>query len=126
MKSITIDVEVFAAIWSARRAEENDENEILARLLGVTPSAQSNLERPKANATVSATRLTFKKKVIDELDDEEVYECIFPEGVFQMTKMEFKEVFKNVVESASYNEGGSYNYATTPKRALKYKVSSRN
>ena len=122
MKSILIDVEVFAALWRARQSPERDENEILARLLNVTPLAPPSLERPKASATVKSSRLTFKKEVMDKLDGEEIYECIFLEGIYQIKRKEFEEVFENVLNSKSYSVRGLYNYPTTPKKATRFKV----
>jgi hypothetical protein len=37
VKQIAVSVDVFAAIWAARLQEENSENEILTRILGLRP-----------------------------------------------------------------------------------------
>lgn len=69
-----------------------------------------------------ATRLLFKAEIIEPLEDNDVFSIVTPEGVFQMTKAEFRRVFPNVVESASYREHGVYHYPTAPEKALPYLV----
>jgi len=37
-----------------------------------------------------------------------------------MSKAEFRRVFSNVAESASYREKGVYNYSAIPQKALQF------
>jgi|TARA_B110000116_G_scaffold191722_1_gene166711 hypothetical protein len=70
----------------------------------------------------SATRLTFKKDLIEQLNDGDYIKIhvIQDNATYKMTKREFYQTFYNVVNSKSYKEIGSYNYPTTPNQALKY------
>jgi hypothetical protein len=53
MRNIAISTDVYAAIWAARESGENDENEILSRLLKVKPSPAG---KKPAGAGVSDAR----------------------------------------------------------------------
>jgi hypothetical protein len=65
----------------------------------------------------AATRLTFKREVIEALSDGDSFEVDTPEGVFRMTKGQFHESFPGAANSSSYRDGGLYTYARTPVRA---------
>jgi hypothetical protein len=69
-----------------------------------------------------ASRLTFKREVIEPLEPNQAFEVTTPEGVFRMTKAQFYEAFPGVVASASYLTGGLYNYARTPARARAFLI----
>jgi hypothetical protein len=71
-------------------------------------------------ARYPATRLTFKRDVIEPLSANDSFEVETPEGVFRLTKAEFYQSFPWVVASASYRDGGVYNYARTPVRARSF------
>jgi hypothetical protein len=68
------------------------------------------------------SRLTFKRDLIEPLSDEESFMVITRDGTFQMTKGDFKRVFKNVMESNAYQQGGLYNYVRIPQKALRFLV----
>lgn len=70
----------------------------------------------------TATRLTFKRDEIEQLNDDDYIKInvIQDNASYKMTKREFYQTFDNVVSSKSYKEIGSYNYLKTPKKALKY------
>lgn len=67
-----------------------------------------------------ATRLCFKKAVIDLLGPGEVLHIETPEGVYGITRRQFETEFANVLASASYQKGGIYSYATTPRKAFQF------
>ena len=47
-------------------------------------------------------RLTFKRSIIDELDEDGIYiNQIRPIGIFQISKKDFYKDFSNVVKSTS-------------------------
>lgn len=71
----------------------------------------------------SATRLLFRRSVIEALSMDESFQIVTPQGTFQFTRREFETEFPNVVKSNSYRIKGVYHYSTTPQRALKYLVS---
>jgi hypothetical protein len=52
----------------------------------------------------------------------DVFRIETPEGVFQMSKAEFRRVFANVAASASYRDNGLYHYPKTPEKALQFLV----
>lgn len=76
------------------------------------------------SASYRATRLLFKRDVIEPLAEDDVFEVVTPHGVFAMTKADFGHVFPNVRQSLSYRERGVYHYATVPKSALPFLVAS--
>lgn len=71
----------------------------------------------------SATRLLFKRAVIEALSTDESFQIVTPQGSFQFTRRQFEIEFPNVVKSKSYRIGGAYHYASTPQRALEYLIS---
>lgn len=73
-------------------------------------------------ASYPATRLLFKRDVIEPLADGDAFQVITPHGTFVMTKAEFCRVFPNVRQSVSYRERGVYHYATVPKAALQFRA----
>jgi hypothetical protein len=73
-------------------------------------------------AVYRCSRLTFKAKVIESLEDHDVFEVITPVGRFRMTKADVYRDFPGVIASKSYRDNGIYNYPTLPTRALRYKV----
>jgi hypothetical protein len=70
----------------------------------------------------SSTRLSFRAAVIEPLRPDDEFTVVTPHGTFRMTKAEFYDTFANVVASRSYREQGSYNYETTPQKAMQYLV----
>ena len=73
-------------------------------------------------ATYSATRLTFRAEVIEPLQPTDLFRVVTPVGTFQMSKDDFYVFFDNVAESTSYQTGGLYNYATVPRKAMRFLV----
>jgi hypothetical protein len=70
----------------------------------------------------TATRLTFKRDLIEPLDDEDYFivHVSNDNSSYKMKKVDFYETFKNVTRTISYKKMGSYNYVKTPKKAFKY------
>lgn len=69
----------------------------------------------------SKNRLTFKRSVIDALDDDGFYiNKIETLGTFKISKKDFYKYFDNVVKSASW-EKGLYHYRTFPKWAERWR-----
>lgn len=89
----------------------------IARVLPQNPQVEETVQ-----ARYSATRLTFKRDVIEQLALHQAFEIETPMGVFRFTKQEFQVVFRNVAESESYRNRGYYNYRELPQRALRFKV----
>lgn len=67
-----------------------------------------------------ATRLHFKRDLIEPLALDERFAVETPGGTFSLTKREFYDVFPNVVESRSYRENGGYHFPQPPKKALQF------
>ena len=68
-----------------------------------------------------ASRLTFKRDVIEPLSPDDAFRVVTPIGTFEMTKADFCRVFPNVRETRSYREAGTYNYANLPKAAEEFR-----
>lgn len=85
------------------------------------PSSLAGIDTgDKPVATYSATRLTFKASIIERLRDDDTFTVIIPDGTIKMTKRQFREVFPNVVKSASYREHGVYHYPVLPRAARQF------
>jgi hypothetical protein len=74
--------------------------------------------------TYSASRLTFKRDVIEQLEDHERFRVVTPHGTFEMTREDFRREFDNVARSASYREARVYNYSVVPRKALRFRSES--
>lgn len=70
----------------------------------------------------TATRLLFRKDLIEPLDFEDSIEISTPIGTYRMTKMEFYTVFDNVVQTISYRERGVYHYPKSPEKAKQFLI----
>lgn len=70
----------------------------------------------------SATRLTFKRDVIEPLANDDVIIIDTREGAFKMTKADIYRDFANVIQSASYQEKGNYNYQKLPEKAYRFRM----
>ena len=77
--------------------------------------------RPRVKYKYS--RLTFKRDLIEPLEDHETFRVETPDGIYQMTKSDFYKVFKSVTLSESYVQNGLYNYVKVPKKAVKFLIS---
>ena len=91
-----------------------------------TKPSTFRLRDGKTGVCWKATRLTFKRRGIELLDnaDELIVNLIIPNseiegyrpGYFVLTLREFKDNFQNVISSRSYNsKAGIYNPITPPK-----------
>lgn len=72
------------------------------------------------NNEYEATRLLFRARVIENLNDSERFHVHTPQGTFSMTKADFYRVFSNVVNTISYRERGIYHYPKTPAKAFQF------
>ena len=76
----------------------------------------------RAEVTYRATRLLFRRDLIDPLLDSARFRVQTPVGDFEMSKADFHSVFPGVVLSRSYREGGIYHFPSPPKRAEQFRV----
>jgi hypothetical protein len=76
-----------------------------------------------AVAAYHASRLTFKRDVIEPLRADAVFRVITPLGTFEMTKAELYATFPGVPLSVSYRDRGTYNYSVLPPAAARFRVS---
>ena len=75
-----------------------------------------------AEVTYRATRLLFRRDLIEPLPDSARFRVLTPAGDFEMSKADFHAVFPGVVLSRSYREGGIYHFPSPPKRADQFRV----
>lgn len=73
-------------------------------------------------AQYRATRLTFRREVIEPLAPDERFRVITPSGTYEMTKAEFYRAFSNVPRTRSYREAGIYHYPRLPGAAAQFRV----
>jgi hypothetical protein len=76
-------------------------------------------------AIYNATRLLFRKAVIESLRIDESFQVNTPAGNFQFTKQEFYKSFPGVVRSRSYQVLGVYHYPKVPKQAQPFRIVNR-
>lgn len=72
--------------------------------------------------TYRATRLLFKRDLIEPLGDSDRIRIETPVGVFELTKADFCREFAGVIASRSYHEGGVYHFPKPPRRAEQFRV----
>lgn len=88
---------------------------------GVTHAADSG--RPAV--AYRASRLTFKRDLIEPLGESSLFRIETPVGHFEMTKAEFYRIFPGVVASRSYRDDGVYHYPRVPMCAEPLRVPGR-
>jgi hypothetical protein len=88
----------------------------------LSQAAQQTAKTGQPATIYEATRLTFKRELIERLGPEEQFRVITPIGVFQMSKGEFYREFPNVVASESYKNKGVYSYPQLPSKAEEFRV----
>lgn len=89
------------------------------------PAERAAFRAPQNNAAeYHASRLTFKRDVIEALGDDDQFCVITPVGTFQMTKTDFYTTFPKILLTKSYRDAGTYNYRTVPKAAEPFRVSA--
>lgn len=85
------------------------------------PSASNPATRAGGVVSYRATRLLFRRDVIESLGENERFCVETPVGDFEMSRGEFYMVFPLVVASKSYREGGIYHFPSPPKRAQAFR-----
>ena len=76
--------------------------------------------------TYSCSQLTFRRDLIEPLEDSDRFRVEIPEEAYEMSKAEFIQTFPNVVQSHSYKENGRYHYpkGKVPKKAKRFLVTA--
>lgn len=100
--------------------KEYDEIKADSRLLTGPVDGSDDLNTPRV--TYRYTRLCFIREKIDPLDPEDSFRIICNDGIFQMTKNEFYEVFNNVIATRSYKANGLYHSPSPPRKAGQFKI----
>jgi len=90
------------------------------RLSATKGESANGLDIPKT--TYRHTRLCFFRDVIEGLDAGESFRVICNDGIFQMTKSDFYEVFNNVIKTDSYLNMGHYHSRKPPEKAMPFKI----
>ena len=131
----------YKSVWPAFLQLADVEQRSLARVTGdiryAYGSAKSSAETRISDTTTSdrmdpgqaqhlaseyrASRLTFKRDVIEPLEPDDAFRVVTPLGTFEMTKADFYRVFPNVRKTRSYRETGTYNYASLPIAAEEFR-----
>ena len=70
-----------------------------------------------------ASRLEFRRDVLEPLQPQDRFRVETPAGVFEFSKADFQSVFANVAATASYRQLGRYHYSTLPAKALPFRLS---
>jgi len=100
-----------------KECEEDKKN---TRLPTTQDKNTNGLDTPKE--TYRHTRLCFLREIIDKLNADESFRVICNDGIFQMTKTDFYEVFNNIVKTYSYLERGHYHSPKPPRKAMQFKI----
>jgi len=107
--------------YSAHEPKTRSPDRIKPRVIR-EPVSSDYLPSGHARVTYSASRLTFKRDVIEPLNDNDAFSVVTPVGTFQMTKAEFYETFPNVPLTNSYQYSGIYHYPTLPRAAERFRI----
>ncbi|MDZ4797719.1 MAG: hypothetical protein SGI92_06120 [Bryobacteraceae bacterium] len=89
---------------------------------GAQRAEHSTHDSAEVEARYRASRLTFKRDVIEPLGSEDVFEVITPHGTFRFTKSEFYADFPGIPLTASYREKGIYHGANLHEKALHRRI----
>ncbi len=108
--------------WSltAEGKKECDEVKKNSMLPATKEESPNGLDIPKE--TYRHTRLCFFRDKIEGLEAEESFRVICNDGIFQMTKSEFYEVFNNIIKTDSYLKMGQYHSRKPPAKAMQFKI----
>lgn len=69
-----------------------------------------------------ASRLTFKRDVIEALGHDDQFRVVTPQGTFQMSKADFHAAFAKLCLTRSYRDVGIYHYPTVPRAAERFRI----
>lgn len=100
----------------ATASAEDEDDEAYVRT-----SVVASTSRGVAAAEYTASRLSFRRDVIEALREDDAFRVVTPHGTFEMTRAEFHDTFAKVVASRSYREAGLYHYPTVPRRAERFR-----
>jgi hypothetical protein len=83
--------------------------------------SENNIQKTTPTS-YEASRLLFKKNIIELLDWDETFTVKIKDKneEFILTKKQFYDTFDNVVNSDSYKLNGNYSYSKTPSKAYKF------
>jgi hypothetical protein len=125
---------------SRRRARgalrvQGRDKEVSQRISGVLLASSAHLGLKTEPATLAcagaqlavkaqyrATRLTFRRDVIEALADDDAFEVETPFGTFRFTKRQFYADFPRIPLTASYREMGLYHGAQLHLKALHRRI----
>jgi hypothetical protein len=85
-------------------------------------NSDKNNDIPHPKVTYRDHRLCFKKEYIEPLNPEDPFRIVCSNGIFQMTKNKFYEVFDNIAKTSSYQDRGQYHSKNPPRKALPFKI----
>lgn len=71
-----------------------------------------------------ASRLTFKRDVIEALDSDDLFEVITPMGTYRFSKRQFYDTFPNIPRTQSYKHDGRYHGARLHSAAERFRITS--
>lgn len=95
-------------------------DQVQAAATAATPSVDA--ERGSVAVSYRASRLWFKRDIIEPLAAGDRFRIETPIGDFEMTKADFHRVFPNVIASRSYREGGNYHWPSPPASADQFRL----
>lgn len=84
----------------------------------ILPPNQDADSRARVKQRYAATRLTFKRDVIEPLAEDDAFEVLTPFGTFRFTKRQFYLDFPNIPATRSYRYHGRYHGASLHLQAL--------
>ena len=125
LHQVPTDRVIGAAVSSYLDTLPLEEREALTALLRAAATKRANQPTPPADAppsTYDFSRLCFRRDVIEALGANESFRVVTPVGTFQMTKAQFEQAFRNVIESRSYRIDGIYHYPKVPQRAEQFRI----
>ena len=70
----------------------------------------------------ASSHLTFRRDLIEPLQEGDLFEVSTPAGRFRMTRGDLYTEFPEVVTSPSYRHRGEYHYPMIPYKAFRFLV----
>ncbi len=137
---IRIDEEVFRKLQELAEPFVDSPNTVLRKFFKLKkrstetkpPSKPKLKEKPQMNklpenlkpkVTYSYSRLCFKARLIEPLNDDDAFQVeTTNDGTFRFTKADFYRTFPKLINTTSYKEDGIYHYRKVPQKALSFKI----
>lgn len=85
-------------------------------------NAIESFDKSSYSVSYKSNRLTFKRDIIEKLNQDDFFCIVTPGGTFRFTKKSFYETFPKLVKTESYLYDGVYSYSKLPHSAERFRI----